>query len=107
MAAVATFCTHAGQIVACCDAILCSRVSDLASCMLCSVALRALQWPGSLHALNPALHHRWPGEVDLHRGVAGRLLPVLVRRRLVAARLARSPAWAALAGAWAAQARQL
>lgn len=61
----------------------------------------------SLHAINPALYCRWPGEVDLHRGVAGRLLPVLVRRRPVAARLARSPAWAALAGAWAAQARRI
>jgi len=46
---------------------------------------------------------RWPGEVDLHRGAAGRLLPVLVRRRPVSARLARLPAWQALAGAWAAQ----
>lgn len=75
--------------------------------MLCSVVLRALHLPGSLHALSPALHRRWPGEVDLHRGVAGRLLPVLVRRRPLAARLARLPAWAALAGAWAAQARQI
>jgi hypothetical protein len=41
--------------------------------------------------------------VDLHRGAAGRLLPVLVRRRPVSARLARLPAWHALAGAWATQ----
>lgn len=41
----------------------------------------------------------WDGEVDLHRAVACHLLPVLVRRRPVAAALVKKDAWLRLAGA--------
>lgn len=47
---------------------------------------------------------RFPGEVDLHRVVAARLLPVLTRRPNICACLPRLDAWHALVQAFADQA---
>lgn len=48
-----------------------------------------------------AFHCRYEGEVDLHRVVVTRLLPVLVRRRGACRRVVQLPEWRQLAAAFA------
>lgn len=83
------------------DTYLLSQEEDLSPAMAQSFGA-AGNGPSTLAALIQlagALLGGQAGEVELHRGVCTRLLPVLVHRRVVCERLVQLQQWHSLAGA--------